>query len=175
MEHNKQTIQQAVNMVAGTPAILEALLEPLNESQLNWKQDEESWSIRQVVEHLYNADNMAFAGRIAFIMANDGAAMPAISPEERARERAPEGISIVELLGLFRTRRLQNCATVRAFDPEPLAHTVTHQEYGAFAAWDFLLEWPYHDLSHLAQIGHIIKAQLVPGLSETMAKALGEA
>ena len=163
-------------MVAGTtrPYSRSAMLEPLNEAQLNWKQDEESWSIRQVVEHLYNADNMAFAGRIAYIMENDGAAMPAITPEDRAAGTSALRVSVwLELLALFRERRLQNCARARAFDPDPLAHTVTYQDYGAFAAWDFLLEWPYHDLSHLAQIGDIIKAQNRPWLQRNHGQGIG--
>ena len=175
MERNAETLQKMIDLCAQTPAILEAMLAPISDEQFDWTPNEEEWSIRQTVLHLYDVDNLAFAGRIQYIMANDGGTLPGISTEDRDKERAPANASKEELLTLFRQRRTQNCAEARHHDPDQLEASVSYRDMGNFSAWDFVLEWPYHDHSHLNQIGDILKAQIAPAFSPTMAKALGEA
>ena len=175
MERNAETIQKMIDLCAQTPDILEAMLAPVNDELFDWQPSEEEWSIRKTVLHLYDIDNLAFAGRIKKIMANDGGAMGGISPEDRDKDRAPAGVSKDELLALFRERRSKNCAEARNHNAKALEASNSYKDMGNFTAWDFLLEWPYHDHSHLNQIGDIIKAHIVPAFSPTMAKALGEA
>ena len=175
MERNAETLQNIIDICAQTPDILDAMLAPISDEQFDWCPNEDEWSIRQTVLHLYDIDNLAFAGRVIHIMANDGGSLAGITPEERDRDRAPEGVSKDDLLVLFRQRRLANCEAARTHDPAALEATASYKDMGAFTAWDFVLEWAYHDHSHLNQIGDIIKAQIVPAFSATMAKALGEA
>jgi hypothetical protein len=126
-----------------------------------------------VVVHLLSGDGPAFADRIRFIIEERGPELPCFDPDAQVDAYAVQDASLDALLDRLARQRRTHSAWVRTLDPALLARTVQYEPYGRLAAWDFVTEWPYHDQAHLAQIGALLRQQLLPGMSPAMRRALG--
>lgn len=159
-------------MLQGTPAALEAMLAHLADELLVWRPQPADWCIKEVVGHLIVTDRLAFADRIQLIAVGDNADIPAVFVNQLAAERNDAARPIAALLAEFREGRTAVLPQLTQLTPSQLAKTGTYPKYGTFHAYDFLYEWPYHDQSHLQQIGDILKTYLIPHMSQTMRQAL---
>lgn len=159
-------------MLQGTPAALEAMLAHLDDELLCWRPQPADWCIKDVVGHLIVTDQLAFADRIRLIVEGDTPEIPGIPVNQIAAQRNDAARPIGELLQEFQMGRTAVLPYLAHLTPSQLAKTGTYPKYGTFHAYDFFYEWPYHDQSHLQQIGDILKTYLLPHMSQTMRQAL---
>lgn len=163
---------QVAVLLARLPEVLTALVGDLDDGLLCWRPEPEAWCIKEVIGHLIATDTAAFADRIAYIMAHDGEPFPAVSAGEMAAARQDVAQPIGALLAELTAVRSHNAAWIRQLSLDQLQSRGVYPKYGTFHAYDFLYEWPYHDQSHLQQIGDILKAYFFPHMSQTMQQAL---
>lgn len=106
-----------LEMLAGQPDELEALLGDLSDEQANFRFAPEEWSIKEVVGHLVDAER-TFSYR-AFAFSRDQAAeLPGMDPDDYVREGRFGGWSLAELLGELTALRRANVIAFRHLDPE---------------------------------------------------------
>lgn len=172
MNDSKPSPNDIAHLLQGTPAALTALLGHLDDALLSWRPQPADWCIKEVIGHLIVTDQLAFAERIHIIVTGDTPKIPAVHVNQLASERKDAMRPIGDLLAEFGAGRTAVITQLRHLSPHQLAKTGTYPNYGTFHAYDFLYEWPYHDHSHLQQIGNILKAHLLPHMSQTMQQAL---
>ena len=172
----------ALDEVAATieslPAVLQALLAPVEAATLAIRPAPGEWSVCEVIGHLITGDGPAFRDRIAGIVAGE----PEIAPFDPATPMGDRNFNEVDvevLLDELRAERSQSAAYVRSLAPADLARTSNYVSQDGhdpeFAAGDFVNEWPFHDHDHLQQILANLKSAHLADMTETMRRALSAA
>jgi hypothetical protein len=147
----------ALRLLATLPASVQMLVSALPSDLLGWQPAPDSWSIRDVLAHLVDAETLVTRPRIEQMIREDHpllAVAPLVAPAGD-----PE-----QLLAAWVAARAANLPFFRALTAEQLARTGRHPSHGVFTVRDLVIELAYHDQDHLQQIGRIVQAVLYPDM-----------
>jgi len=146
-------MSQAIEVLAGTPGVLNALLRDKSAAWLNSRKTPEAFSPIDVVGHLILADKTDWMPRVATIL--DHRDTRPFDPFDRfAFQPLMEGKSIAELLDDFSEVRRQSLQTLSALHlgEHELDLRGLHPDLGAVTLGNLLATWVVHDLGHISQI-----------------------
>src|SRR5438270_11343017 len=157
MEHN---LQHTIELLARTPATLNALLRDLPEEWTLRDEGENTWTVFGVVGHLIHAEQADWMPRINMIL-RFGETRPLPSFDRSGHVRESEGKSLRELLDQLARLRAENLDQLRALRlrPEDLQRRGKHPALGAVTLSELLATWAAHDLTPLHQISRIMAHQ----------------
>jgi hypothetical protein len=164
-------IDQAIEVLSSTPAVLSALLRDKSSSWLNSKKTPESFSPVDVVGHLILADQTDWMPRVQIILENQGKDPDDLRPfdpfDRFAFQPLIEGKSIAEILDDFARARHQSLQSLQTFDLQEsqLSLPGLHPELGPVTLRNLLATWVVHDLGHISQI--------VKAMSSAYSEAVG--
>jgi hypothetical protein len=146
-------VDQAVEILAGTSAVLSALLSGKSAMWLNARKSAEAFSAVDVLGHLVHAERTDWIPRVGIILDHRDAR--AFEPFDRfGFESLIAGKSVETLLAEFAVLRGESLETLRALklgDAE-LALPGLHPDLGEVTLGNLLATWVVHDLGHIAQI-----------------------
>lgn len=137
MNNNAQTIR---SLTAG-----------VSEAQARWKPDPESWSILEVINHLYDEEQEDFRVRLDYILNRPGEVPPEIDPQGWVNSRKYNDRNLAESILNFldeRENSLQWLHDLGPFDWD----SVSELPFGTFRAGDMFAAWVAHDMLHMRQI-----------------------
>jgi hypothetical protein len=146
-------IEQAVEILSRTPAVLNALLGNLSG---DWTLNEETgdgWSPFDVVGHLIHGEETDWIPRAEIILAQGE--NPTFEPFDRfAQFERSNGKTLSELLETFADFRQKNLEKLRQMNltPDRLRLKGIHPELGEVNLEQLLATWVVHDLTHIRQI-----------------------
>ena len=146
-------IEQAVEILSQTPAVLDSLLGNLSDRWTLEKPDAESWSAFDVVGHLIHGEETDWIPRAEIILAQSENVT--FEPFERfAQFELSKGKTLRELLETFAVWRGRNIDTLRRMNitPDHLKLKGIHPELGEVNLEQLLSTWVVHDLTHIRQI-----------------------
>jgi hypothetical protein len=147
--------QRALDVLAGTPPVLSAIVSNLPRSAQDQRPAEGAWSPREVLAHLLHAETTSMGPRVK------GASQQDHSPFEQAAAPPPPG-DPRQMSNEWADARADNLQWLRQLTPEQRAHVVDHPRYGEITVDTYVAEWAYHDLDHLRQILAVLAADLYP-------------
>jgi hypothetical protein len=147
--------ERALDVLAGTPPVLSAIVSSLPRSAQDERPTEGAWSPREVLAHLLHAEKTAFAPRVKRASQEDHLQY------EQAAPPPPPG-DPREMSNQWADARVENLKWLRGLTPEQRAHVVHHPRYGEVSVDTYVAEWAYHDLDHLRQILAVLAADLYP-------------
>lgn len=153
-----------------TPASLEKLLKHVDDDLAQHKTSD-AWCINEVIGHLSWCDEHAFKSRIKVMTEKLSDTLPSIDVNKAAKERQDYKKSLEEILTEFEEVRHEHVAYIHKLDPDTLNNSARFKDR-IWLATDFLYFWPYHDYGHIYQITKILRANLVPYMSDTMRDAV---
>lgn|SRR5215471_2733335 len=157
MEYELSTAKQ---ILARTPATLEALLLGLSDEWLDATEGGDSWSPRQVVAHMLGAERSAWIPRLQLIL--DANEPQPFQPFDRTAEiHASRGRPFGQLIAEFGKCRRESLHMLSALpiDEAALSKTGIHPEFGLVELRQLLATWTVHDLAHLVQIERTMAKQ----------------
>jgi uncharacterized damage-inducible protein DinB len=138
-EHNP------VEVIASTPAKLDALLGRLSAEQIDRKLAPHKWSVREVMAHLADCE-IAFGFRLR----QAAAGVEMIQPFDQDDWAHNYGAySFAAALATFRAVRAWNLALVQSLTDEQRSRVVTHPERGTMTVWTIVETMAGHDRHHL--------------------------
>jgi hypothetical protein len=150
------THDEARRILSRTPDVLDALLADAPAPALDSDEGPGTWSPRQVVGHLIDAEELDWIPRVRLILDRPGEPFPPFDRYAHLTRfpRAPIG----DLLAHFRRARGESLATLHALGIRgvDLARAGTHPEFGAVTLRQHLATWVAHDLSHLTQVTRVM-------------------
>jgi hypothetical protein len=147
--------ERALDILAGTPPVLSAIVSNLPRSAQDERPREGAWSPREVLAHLLHAETVSYAPRVKLASEQDHATFePASGP-------APPG-SPRQMSNDWADARAANLVWLRQLTPEQRAHVVQHPRFGEITVDTYVAEWAYHDLDHLRQILAVLATDLYP-------------
>jgi hypothetical protein len=144
--------EQAIEILAQTPATLRAMLGNLSE---DWTGGgaEDNWSPYDIVGHLIHGEVTDWLPRARIILEH-GASRPFTPFDRWAQFENSKGKNLHQLLDEFERLRGENLDALRAMDiaPEKLSLKGMHPELGEIDLEKLLSAWVVHDLNHIRQI-----------------------
>lgn len=150
----------ATALLARTPRVLDAWLTDLPAAWIDATEGPDTWSPRQVVEHLLHAEEWNWIPRARLLLAR-----PAEGPLPTFAPLAPEAPAHADPLGAriarFARRRGESLATLAGWplDADALQREGEHPELGRVELRQLLATWVAHDQAHLAQIARVLAKQ----------------
>lgn len=157
MEFN---LEQAVAILARTPATLTTLLADLTPAWINGNEGAGSWSPFDVLGHLIHGERTDWIPRARIIL--ESGEHDAFAPFDRfAQEHESVGKELRDLLDEFSRLRRENLEALEAMHltTADLIRTGRHPELGRVTLGQLLATWVAHDLGHLAQVARVMAKQ----------------
>jgi hypothetical protein len=149
------SFERALDILAGTPPVLSAIVSNLPRSAQDERPAEGAWSPREVLAHLLHAETTAMGPRVKrAAQENNLRYEPSAPPPPPGDPR--------EMSNAWADARVANLGWLRQLRPEQRAHAVHHPRFGVITVDTYVAEWAYHDLDHLRQILSVLAADLYP-------------
>ncbi len=146
-------LDEALEVLADTPRVLDALLRNKSASWLNCRKTPDAFSPVDVLGHLILADRTDWIPRLETILEFQDSRP--FEPFDRfAFQPIIRGKAIGELLDEFAGLRKETLQMLRTLcsDPSSLDLPGLHPELGSVTLRALLATWTVHDLGHISQI-----------------------
>ena len=153
-------LRRAVEVLARTPAVMDALLRGVDEAWARGTEGPETFSPFDVVGHLIDGEETDWMPRARIILA--GGPDPVFEPYDRFRHRARNaGRTLPSLLDELARLRAANLAELSGWrlGADDLARRGRHPGLGPVTLRQLLAAWVVHDLEHVAQASRVMAKQ----------------
>ena len=146
--------RDALDALADMPAALRRAIAGLSEEQLGTPEREGKWSVRQVVQHLADAE-LVGSFRFRMVLAHDAPELPGYDQDRWATQLRYEDSDVDTALEDFTRLRQANLRLLRRATPEDLERVMHHAERGNEPLAHMMRMYAGHDTIHLRQIARI--------------------
>jgi hypothetical protein len=150
-------LDQAVAVLARTPAALDVWLRDLPEDWTSCDEGPDTFSPFDVLGHLIHGEHTDWIPRLERIL-EFGEVRPFDPVNRFAQKETSRGRALSSLLDEFARARTSSLARLRVLevDERKLALRGRHPEFGPVTARELLATWVVHDLGHIAQIARVM-------------------
>lgn len=137
---------------------IRALTEDIPADQARWKPNAGSWSMLEVMHHLYDEEQEDFRGHLNDLRQNPELPWREIAPQQWVNERQYNQQNFQEIREKFFQARAESLAWLKDWTPfdEGAAYSLP---WGSLTAGDLLVSWVAHDLlsiRHLTELNYQI-------------------
>jgi hypothetical protein len=153
-------MEEAVSILARTPATLDALLRGLPDGWIMSHEGGDTWSPFDVIGHLIHGERTDWMPRARIILEH-GEARAFDKFDRLAQFAVSEGRTLASRLDEFATLRrdnLRDLAAMRVTESD-LERRGLHPELGVVTLRQLLATWVAHDLDHVVQISRVLARQ----------------
>ena len=154
MEFNTlyQELQNSTEMIR-------ALLVGISQEEAQVKPDPESWSMLEVICHLYDEEREDFREHLDFILHRQNTGWHQIDPQAWITERNYNQQGFVAMQEKFFEERQQSLAWLQEISNSDWNITYTSQ-YGSVSAGEMFSCWVAHDNLHLRQLVELRRSRI---------------
>jgi uncharacterized damage-inducible protein DinB len=151
------TIEKVVKQMKFNAEIVRALVQPISDEQAQWKPDEETWNMKDVMEHVYNEERIDFRKHLKEMFSD-----PPLPWGEFRHEELITVESCHQALESFLMERQASLEWLRLLD-SPDWEVESQANFGpdevlTFKAGDVLGSWVAHDFLHIRQMNELLYA-----------------
>jgi hypothetical protein len=153
-------LDEAVAVLARTPATLDALLRGLPDGWIAANEGGGTWSPFDVVGHLIHGEHTDWLPRARIIL-EQGEARPFDKFDRFAQSALSKGRTLASLLDEFAALRQDNLRQLAALGVTgaDLDRRGRHPELGVVTLRQLLATWVAHDLDHVVQVSRVLARQ----------------
>ncbi len=130
---------------------IRALVEGVSDEQVRWKPTPDSWSILEVINHLYDEEREDFRTRLDYLLHRPGEVAPPIDPQGWVTSRGYNERDPSESLANFLFEREKSIAWLKSLE-SPDFDLFIDSPFRRMSAGDMFSAWVSHDLLHLRQL-----------------------
>lgn len=131
--------------------MIRALLSGITQEESQSKPGPESWSILEVVCHLYDEEREDFREHLDFILHRQNEEWHRIDPEGWVTERHYNDQNFMDMQDKFLAERAKSLEWIKDLSNVDWRTTYT-SEFGSMRAGDMLACWVAHDNLHIRQL-----------------------
>ena len=143
-----QTLYQELQ---NSTEMIRALLAGISQEEAQVKPNPESWSILEVVCHLYDIEREDFREHLDFILHRQDEEYHVIDPQAWIKERHYNDQNLVEMQEKFFAERKKSLEWLEEMSNSDWDSTYT-SPYGSVSAGEMFSCWVAHDNLHLRQL-----------------------
>ena len=145
-------LDEMIGQMALQAERIRALVEGVSDEQARWKPDAASWSILEVVNHLYDEERDDFRVRLDLLLHQPEIVAPPIDPQAWVTARAYNERDLGESLANFLAERRRSLDWLRGLGAPDLAAEIIMPWGAVYHPGDMAAAWVSHDLLHLRQL-----------------------
>jgi uncharacterized damage-inducible protein DinB len=148
-------VKEIVHQLAANAETIRTLVQAVSDEQAQWQPNGETWSMAQVMEHLYNEERIDFRQHLKEMLHDRPQPWGAFHDEYISTK------SCREALEAFWTEREGSIAWLEALDSpdwDTTSQATFVDETITLSAGDILVSWVDHDLAHLRQMIKLLHA-----------------
>jgi hypothetical protein len=131
------------------------MTEGISEEQARWKPEQKSWSILEVVNHLYDEECNDFRIRLDLTLHHPEKHWPAIDPEGWVSLHHYNQKDFAESVTRLKKERDKSIQWLKELSSPDLQRYYTHPKIGKLTAGDLLAAWAAHDYLHIRQLAQL--------------------
>jgi hypothetical protein len=131
---------------------IESLAGQVGEEQARWKPDAETWSLLEVVNHLYDEEMLDFRTRLEILLSGSGAEWPPINPPAWVVEKAYNSRDLPASLQNFLAEREKSIRWLSNLEQPDWQASATTPWGREMQAGEMFASWVAHDLLHIRQL-----------------------
>ena len=131
--------------------MIRALLAGINQEEAQIRPNPDSWSILEVVCHLYDEEREDFREHLDFILHRQNEEWHQIDPQGWITERKYNEQDLTEMQGKFFAERQKSLEWLQGLSAANWETTYTSQ-FGSMKAGDMIACWVAHDNLHVRQL-----------------------
>ena len=144
-------VELLASEMAKNAARIAALVRDVTKPQARWRPDPDTWSILEVINHLWDEEREDFRVRIDFTLHRPGEPWPGIDPGGWVGQRRYNERDSKESLAGFLSAREASLAWLHQLD-SPDWDVTYEAPWGPIRAGDVFASWVAHDLLHTRQL-----------------------
>ncbi len=156
----KYSIENSIEILERTPAVLKALLSNLSEDWIINNEGPETFSPYDVIGHLIHGEKTDWVIRAKIIL-ESGLSKPFTPWDRFAQFEESNGKTLLQLLNEFEIIRNGNVVWLKSLNltETDLDKKGMHPKLGEVTLRNLLSTWVVHDLTHIAQITRVMAKQ----------------
>jgi hypothetical protein len=139
------------SLMARNAERIRVMVQGVPDQQARWKPDPASWSMMEVIAHLYDEEREDFRVRLDFILHRPDQPWPGIDPEGWVTERGYNQWDFEETLNGFLAARQDSIAWLKGLS-QPNWDAVAEPPFAKLKAGDMFASWVAHDLLAMRQL-----------------------
>ena len=139
--------------------IVRTLLSGITQEEARIKPNSESWSMLEVICHLYDEEREDFREHLDFILHRQNEEWHRIDPQGWVIERKYNEQDFIEMQGKFFAERQKSLAWLKEIANSDWDTTYTSQ-YGSATAGEMFSCWIAHDNLHIRQLVELRRARI---------------
>jgi hypothetical protein len=139
--------------------MIRALLSGIAQKESQVKPNADSWSILEVICHLYDLEREDFREHLDFILHRQNEEYHAIDPQAWITERNYNERDFLEMQEKFFAERIRSLVWLKEISDSDWDLTYTSQ-YGSVSAGEMFSCWVAHDNLHLRQLVELRRARI---------------
>ncbi|MEM7347031.1 MAG: DinB family protein [Chloroflexota bacterium] len=148
-------LKQMTDQMARNAEAIRHLVKDITLEQARWRPDPESWSILEVINHLYDEERDDFRTRLDLILYHPGTPWPPIDPPSWAIERRYNERAFDSSLQNFLDERAASLRWLESLSSPDWSVISNHPVLGPMSAGDMMASWISHDFLHLRQLSEL--------------------
>ena len=151
-------LNQIITRLVSNAEAIRALVQTVSDEQARWKPDTETWSMQQVMEHVYNEERIDFRKHIKEMFHDPPLPWGNWDPQEYISVESCQGA-----LDNFLREREASINWLKALD-SPDWDCTSQASFGpegeilVLSAGDVLTSWVAHDFLHIRQMNELLFA-----------------
>lgn len=150
-------VEALIEQMEANAGRIRGLVQGVGPEQAAWKPDPQSWSILEVVNHLYDEEREDFRVRLDIILHEPGRPWPPIDPQDWVTARGYNQRELGASLQGYLSEREASLKWLRELAaPDWEASVPT--PWGSITAGDMFAAWAAHDLLHMRQLVELQRA-----------------
>ena len=146
--------------LASGAQVIPALLAGVTPDEARYKPDPDTWSILEVLCHLYDEEREDFRQRLDLMLHRPAEPWPPIHPGAWVTERGYNARDFAAMLDQWRAERARSLDWLAGLTAPDWDREVTWP-FGTMRAGDMLAAWVAHDNLHQRQLVELRRARLV--------------
>jgi DinB superfamily len=156
----KYTLQQSIEILERTPAVLKTLLTGLSDEWVMNNEGADTFSPYDVIGHLIHGEKTDWVTRAKIILEH-GTSKPFTPWDRFAQLEESKGKNLQQLLDEFDAVRKENMIWFKSLHLKEtdLDKKGMHPKLGEVTLRNLLSTWVVHDLTHIAQITRVMAKQ----------------
>jgi len=166
-------LESHIAQLAAQAQIIRGLAGDIAPTQAAWKPDPASWSVIEVVNHLYDEEREDFRAHLAAVLAGPATPWAPIDPQGWVTQRHYNERDLAQSAANFLRERERSLAWLRGLTVADwdIAYTTP---WGSITAGDLLASWVAHDLLHIRQLVELRWQHLVVAVAPYQVRYAGE-
>ena len=153
-------LQPLLSQMEHTAQTIRPLVSGCSDEEAQWRPDEASWSMLEVVNHLLDEEREDFRARVDLILHHPDDAWFPMDPQGWVTERGYNHRDLQASLQSFLAAREESLDWLRSLE-SPQWDRAFEAPFGRIRAGDVMAAWAAHDLLHTRQLVELRWAYLV--------------